>query len=54
MPIDEHGLKTVQIESSRTIDIDGFDPREEIDKRYLDKPYYIFSNRSVLGRLLST
>lgn len=41
VPIDEDELKAVEIESRHTIDIDGFVPREEIDKRYLDKPYYI-------------
>jgi len=41
VPIDEDELKAVEIESTRTIDIDGFVPRAEIDKRYLDRPYYI-------------
>jgi DNA end-binding protein Ku len=31
----------VQIESSHTIDIDSFVPKDEIDKRYLKGPYYI-------------
>ena len=39
--IDEDELKAIQLESTHTIDIDGFVPRAEIDKRYLDKPYYI-------------
>jgi DNA end-binding protein Ku len=39
--IDEDELKAVEIESNHTIDIDSFVPRSEIDKRYLDKPYYI-------------
>jgi Ku protein len=34
-------LEAVQIESNHTIDIDSFVPRDEIDKRYLDHPYYI-------------
>lgn len=34
-------LNSVQIESRHTIDIDSFVPRDEIDQRYLDKPYYI-------------
>jgi len=42
--IDEDELKAIQIESTRTIDIDGFVPRSQIDKRYLDKPYYIAPN----------
>ncbi len=31
----------MQIESTRTIEIDQFVPRNEIDDRYLDSPYYI-------------
>jgi DNA end-binding protein Ku len=42
--IDEDELKAIQIESTHTVDIDGFVPRAEIDKRYLDKPYYIAPN----------
>jgi Ku protein len=39
--IDKDELDAVQIESNHTIDIDSFVPRNEIDKRYLDNPYYI-------------
>ena len=39
--IDEDELKAIQIESTHTVDIDGFVARAEIDKRYLDRPYYI-------------
>jgi DNA end-binding protein Ku len=39
--IDKDELGAVQIESNHTIDIDSFVPRDEIDKRYLDHPYYI-------------
>ncbi len=41
VPIDEEELQAIQIESTHTIDIQGFVPKDEIDKRYLDKPYYI-------------
>jgi len=41
VPIDDDELAAVEIESTHTIDIDGFVPRGEIDKRYLDRPYYI-------------
>ncbi len=34
-------LEEVQIESNHTIDIDSFVPRDEIDRRYLNHPYYI-------------
>ena len=39
--IDKEELEAVQIESNHTIDIDSFVPRDEIDDRYLDHPYYI-------------
>jgi DNA end-binding protein Ku len=39
--IEKDELETVQIESNHTIDIDSFVPRDEIDKRYLNHPYYI-------------
>lgn len=39
--VEKDELEAVQIESNHTIDIDSFVPREEIDKRYLDRPYYI-------------
>jgi DNA end-binding protein Ku len=34
-------LEAVQIESNHTIDIDSFVPKDEIDQRYLNHPYYI-------------
>ena len=43
--IEEDELKAVEIESTHTVDIDSFVPRSEIDKRYLDKPYYIAPSR---------
>jgi DNA end-binding protein Ku len=39
--VEKEELEAVQIESSHTIDIDSFVPSDEIDKRYLDHPYYI-------------
>jgi DNA end-binding protein Ku len=39
--IEMEELEAVQIESNHTIDIDSFVPRDEIDKRYLNHPYYI-------------
>jgi Ku protein len=42
--IDEDELEAVRIESTHTIDIDSFVPRAEIDKRYLDRPYYLAPN----------
>lgn len=34
-------LEAVQLESNHTIEIDSFVPVAEIDKRYLENPYYI-------------
>src|SRR3977135_3399534 len=39
--IDEDELQAIEMESTHTVDIDSFVPLAEIDKRYLDKPYYI-------------
>jgi DNA end-binding protein Ku len=39
--IEKDELEAVQIESNHTIDIDSFVPRDEIDRRYLNRPYYI-------------
>jgi DNA end-binding protein Ku len=39
--IEKDELGAVQIESNHTIDIDNFVPRDEIDRRYLNHPYYI-------------
>ncbi|HEY8332581.1 MAG TPA: Ku protein [Tardiphaga sp.] len=41
VPIEKDELEAVQIESNHTIDIDNFVPRDEIDKRFLNNPYYI-------------
>ena len=39
--IEKGELEAVQIDSTHTIDIESFVPREEIDKRYFNHPYYI-------------
>jgi len=41
VPIEKDDLEAVQLESTHTIDIDNFVPRDEIDQRYLDSPYYL-------------
>jgi len=38
---EDEELDEVAIESSQTVDIDVFVPRDQIDNRYLDSPYYI-------------
>jgi DNA end-binding protein Ku len=42
--IDEEELEAVKLASTHTIEIDDFVPAEDIDERYLDKPYYIIPN----------
>jgi Ku protein len=42
--IDEDELEAVKLESTHTIEIDDFVPAEDIDERYLDKPYYVVPN----------
>jgi DNA end-binding protein Ku len=39
--VDDEELDAVQIESTRTIDIDQFVPKSEVDERYIDSPYYL-------------
>jgi DNA end-binding protein Ku len=42
--VGEDELKAIRVESTHTVDIDGFVPRADIDKRYLGKPYYVAPN----------
>ena len=44
IPVDDDELDAIAIESNHAIDIDSFVPREQIDERYLDNPYYIMPN----------
>jgi DNA end-binding protein Ku len=39
--VEDEELDAVEIESTRTIEIDQFVPKSEIDERYIDSPYYI-------------
>ena len=39
--IEKDELEAVQIDSNHSIDIDSFVPKDEIDDRYLNHPYYI-------------
>ncbi len=50
-PLTSTKLKAVQIESRHTIDMGKRvrSARKEIDKRYLDKPYYIAPARQGCG-----
>ena len=44
IPVGDDELDAIAIESSHTIEINSFVPREQIDERYLDSPYYITPN----------
>jgi Ku protein len=39
--VETDDLKAIRIESTHTLEIDQFVPRDEIDQRYREKPYYI-------------
>jgi DNA end-binding protein Ku len=39
--VEDDEFDAIQIESTRTIEIDQFVPRNEIDERYIESPYYI-------------
>jgi DNA end-binding protein Ku len=39
--VEDEELEKIALESNHTIDVERFVPRDEIDERYLDSPYYI-------------
>ncbi|MGA2128905.1 MAG: Ku protein [Xanthobacteraceae bacterium] len=41
LQVADEEIEKIQIPSTRTIEIDSFVPRAEIDDRYIDSPYYI-------------
>jgi DNA end-binding protein Ku len=41
IPVDDDELDAIAVDSTHTIEIDSFVPRQQIDERYLDSPYYI-------------
>src|SRR5215472_12676558 len=45
--VDDEELEAVAVESTHTIEIGSFVPRQQIDERYLDSPYYIVPNDEV-------
>ena len=47
IPVDDDELDAIAIESNHIIEINSFVPREQIDERYLDSPYYITPNDQV-------
>src|SRR6476620_11052976 len=47
LTLEPEELEAIAIESKRTIDIDEFVPRQEIDELYLNNPYYIVPDGEV-------
>src|SRR5215510_8268881 len=45
--LEENELDEVALESTHTIDIEAFVPRDEVDQLYLDESYYIIPNDKV-------
>src|SRR3954471_24048943 len=45
--LDEEELDAVALESTHTIDIESFVPRDEVDEMYLDESYYLAPNDKV-------
>jgi DNA end-binding protein Ku len=45
--IEDEELEAIEIESTRTIEIDRFVPRSRIDQRFFDTPYYVTPNGPV-------
>jgi DNA end-binding protein Ku len=45
--VDDDELDAIAVDSTHTIDIDSFVPRQQIDERYLDSPYYITADGDV-------
>jgi hypothetical protein len=45
--VEDEELDAIEIESTRTIEIDRFVPRSRIDQRFFDTPYYVAPNEPV-------
>jgi DNA end-binding protein Ku len=45
--ITDEDLEAIEVESTRTINVDQFVPRAEIDDLYINRPYYIVPNGEV-------
>lgn len=45
--VEDDELEKIALETNHTIEIESFVPRSEIDKRYLDTPYYLIPNDNV-------
>ena len=47
VPIEADELSEIALESTHTINIEAFCKREEVDERYLDRPYYLAAEDKV-------
>jgi DNA end-binding protein Ku len=47
LQVEDEEIERIKIESTHTLDIESFVPREEIDDRYLDSPYYLSPTNQV-------
>jgi DNA end-binding protein Ku len=41
LQVEDEEIEKIKIESTHTLEIESFVPREEIDDRYIDSPYYL-------------
>jgi DNA end-binding protein Ku len=47
VPVEADELSEIALESTHTINIEAFCKREEVDERYLDRPYYLAAEDKV-------
>ena len=45
--VEDEDLEAIEIESTHMIEIDSFVPRQQIDQRFFDTPYYVVPNEPV-------
>ena len=45
--VEDEELEAIEIESTHVIEIDSFMPRQQIDQRFFDSPYYVTPNEPV-------
>ena len=45
--VEDEELEAIEIESTHVIEIDSFVPRQQIDQRFFDTPYYVVPNEPV-------
>jgi DNA end-binding protein Ku len=45
--VEDEELERIEIESTHVIEIDSLVPRQEIDQRFFDTPYYVTPNEPV-------